>query len=316
MPDPIVAPDLLATPGTDEALTLADSLWRWLIDSGVKIVVILIAATVIMVALNWLLRRFFRTMVESSSRLSNVTGAVVKRDPRTLKLAQQRRQQRAETLSNVARNLVRMVVWAVALVMILSEIGVEIAPVIASLGVIGLAAGIGAQTIIKDFVAGVVMLFEDIVAVGDYVDLEYAEGTVEEINLRATQVRDLGGVLWTVRNGEIIRIGNYSRGFSNAVVVLDIDAEADDDKVTEVLESVTAEMAADPHWGDLLQGPANISGMLSMDGNRYQRRVIVQTSPGEQWGVERELRGRFRAGFSRSGLEFAVPRFIDVTTQA
>src|SRR5690625_5720780 len=70
------------------------------------------------------------------------------------------------------------------------------------------------------------------------------------------------------------------------------------------------------YWGDLLQGPANISGMLSMDGNRYQRRVIVQTSPGEQWGVERELRGRFRAGFSRSGLEFAVPRFIDVTTQA
>src|SRR5690625_1549176 len=356
MPDPIVAPDLLATPGTDEALTLADSLWRWLIDSGVKIVVILIAATVIMVALNWLLRRFFRTMVESSSRLSNVTGAVGKRDPRTLQLAQQRRQQRAETLSNaarnrvrvvvwagallvilpgvawelaqqrrqqraetlsnVARNLVRMVVWAVALVMILSEIGVEIAPVIASLGVIGLAAGIGAQTIIKDFVAGVVMLFEDIVAVGDYVDMEYAEGTVEEINLRATQVRDLNGVLWTVRNGEIIRIGNYSRGFSNAVVVLDIDAEADDDKVTEVLESVTAEMAADPDWSDILQGPANISGMLSMDGNRYQRRVIVRTAPGEQWGVERELRGRFRAGFSRSGLEFAVPRFIDVTTQA
>lgn len=316
MADPIVAPELLATPGADDALTLADSLWRWLIDSGVKIVVILIAATAIMLALNWLLRRFFRTMVESSSKLSNVTGAVVKRDPRTLKLAQQRRQQRAETLSNVARNLVRMVVWAVALVMILSEIGVEIAPVIASLGVIGLAAGIGAQTIIKDFVAGVVMLFEDIVAVGDYVDLEYAEGTVEEINLRATQVRDLNGVLWTVRNGEIIRVGNYSRGFSNAVVVLDIDAEADDAKVTEVLETVTAEMAADPDWGDILQGPANISGMLSMDGNRYQRRVIVQTAPGEQWGVERELRGRFRAGFGRSGLEFAVPRFIDVTTQA
>src|SRR5690625_7712058 len=107
-----------------------------------------------MIALDWLLRRFIRTMVESSSRLSNVTGAVVKRDPRTLKLAQQRRQQRAETLSNVARNLVRMVVWSVALVMILSEVGVEIAPVIASLGVIGLAAGIGDQTIIKDFEIG------------------------------------------------------------------------------------------------------------------------------------------------------------------
>src|SRR5699024_13302 len=87
------------------------------------------------------------------------------------------------------------------------------------------AAGIGALTIIKDVVAGVVMLFEDIVAVGDWVDLEYAEGTVESINLRATQVRGIDGVLWTVRNGEIIRVGNYARGFSTAVVVLDIDAE-------------------------------------------------------------------------------------------
>lgn len=316
MADPIDAPRLLATPGADEALTLADSLWRWLIDSGVKIVVILLAATVITLVLNWLLRRFFRTMVESSSKLSNVTGAVVKRDPRTLKLAQQRRHQRAETLSNVARNLVRTVVWAVAMIMILSEIGVEIAPVIASLGVIGLAAGIGAQTIIKDFVAGIVILFEDILAVGDYVDLEYAEGTVEEINLRATQVRDLGGVLWTVRNGEIIRIGNYSRGFSNALVVLDIDANADDSRVTEVLEKVTGTLATDPDWVEIVQGPANISGMLSMDGNRYQRRVIIQTAPGEQWGVERELRGRLRAAFAAADLEFAMPRFIDAVPQS
>src|SRR5699024_358666 len=281
-------------------------LWRWLIDSGVKIVVILIAATVIMIALNWLLRRFFRTMVESSSRLSNVTGAVVKRDPRTLKLAQQRRQQRAETLSNVARNLVRMVVWSVALVMILSEVGVEIAPVIASLGVIGLAAGIGAQTIIKDVVAGIVMLFEDIVAVGDYVDLEYAEGTVVGINLRVTQVRGIDGVLWTVRNGELLRVGNYSRGDSNAVVILDLDASADDALVTKTLHAVTADLAEDPHWSEIIQSPADISGMLDVDANRYQRRVIIQTAPGEQWGLERELRGRVRAAFAETDISFAL----------
>src|SRR5699024_1457345 len=230
---------VLTTPNPDEALTLLDSLVQWLATSGVRIVVILIAATAITLVLGWLLRRFFRTMIESSTKLSNVTGAVVKKDQRAVKAAQQRREQRAETLSNVARNLMRAVVWAVALVMILSEVGVDIAPVIASLGVIGLAAGIGAQTIIKDFVAGIVMLFEDIVAVGDWIDLEYAEGTVEGINLRATQVRDLNGVLWTVRNGEIIRVGNYTRGYATAVVILDIDARADDDRVSEVLERVT-----------------------------------------------------------------------------
>ncbi|MFC7458597.1 mechanosensitive ion channel family protein [Brachybacterium sp. GCM10030267] len=310
MPDEPLDPGrLLAAPGADEAVSIADSLIQWVLTSGVRIVLILVAAALGSLVVTWLLRRFFRTMVESSSKLTNVAGAVVKRDPRSLKAAQARREQRAETLSNVARNVAHMVIWAVALVMILSEIGVDIAPVIASLGVIGLAAGIGAQTIIRDIVAGIVMLFEDIVAVGDFVDIEYASGTVESINLRVTQVRAIDGVLWTVRNGEIIRIGNMSRGYSNAVVTLDIDAGADDDRVTEVLEKVTGELATDPDWVEIIQSPADISGMLDVDGNRYQRRIIIQAAPGEQWTLERELRGRIRVAFAEAGIDFAMPRF-------
>lgn len=301
----------LADPGTDQALSMMDSLVRWLTSSGVLIVVILVAATAASMVASWLLRRFFRTMADSGTKLSSVAGSVVKRDARAQKAAQARREQRAETLSSVARNVAHLIIWAVALVMILDKIGVNIAPVIASLGVIGLAAGIGAQTIIKDVVAGIVMLFEDIIAVGDYVDLEYAEGTVVGINLRVTQVRGVDGVLWTVRNGEIVRTGNYSRGFSNAVVVLDIDAGADDRAVTDVLTTVTEQLAKDPDWTDVLQSAASISGMLDMDGNRYQRRVIIQTAPGEQWGVERELRGRVRAAFTDAGIGFALPRFTE-----
>lgn len=276
---------LLADPGTDQALSLMDSLVRWLTSSGLMIVVILVAAALASMVASWLLRRFFRTMAESGTKLSSVAGAVVKRDARSQKAAQVRREQRAETLSNVARNVAHMLIWAVAAVMILDKIGVNIAPVIASLGVIGLAAGIGAQTIIKDVVAGIVMLFEDIVAVGDYVDVEYAEGTVVGINLRVTQVRGINGVLWTVRNGEIIRVGNYSRGYSNAVVVLDIDASADDTVVSKALHAVTLDLAKDPHWSEIIQSSPDISGMLDVDANRYQRRVIIQTSPGEQWGL-------------------------------
>lgn len=313
MPDePFDLGTLLSSPGTDEALSVMDQLVTWLTSSGLLIVVILIAAAVATVIASWLLRRFFRTMADSGTKLSSVAGSVVKRDARAQKAAQARREQRAETLSSVARNVAHLMIWAVALVMILDKIGVNIAPVIASLGVIGLAAGIGAQTIIKDVVAGIVMLFEDIVAVGDYVDLEYAEGTVVGINLRVTQVRGIDGVLWTVRNGEIIRVGNYSRGYSNAVVVLDIDADADDDIVTQVLTSVTDELAQDEDWAQLVQSGANISGMLDVDGNRYQRRVIIQTSPGEQWGVERELRGRIRAAFTAADVSFAQPRFTDI----
>lgn len=307
--------DLFASPPAGEALDLADRMWHWTITSGVRIVVILIAATLISAVASWLLRRFFRTMIEGSSKLTNVTGVVVKRDRRAMRAAQARRAQRAETLANVARNVASMVIWAVALVMVLSEVGVNIAPVIASLGVLGLAAGIGAQTIIKDVVAGVVMLFEDIIAVGDVVDLEYASGTVEEINLRVTQVRSIDGVLWTVRNGEIIRIGNMSRGFANAVVLLDLDPASDNALVTEVLEKVAGELTTDPEWVDVIQGDATISGILGVDGSRVQRRVLVQVAPGEQWGVEQELRRRITAAFREAGVTFALPRFIDAAQQ-
>ncbi|ASK66697.1 mechanosensitive ion channel protein MscS [Brachybacterium avium] len=302
---------LLAAPTTDDALTLMDQLVRWLLSSGIKIVVILVAATLLSLAVGWFLRRFFRTMVQSGAKISTVTGTVIRRDPKSQRAAQARREQRASTLSNVARNIAHVMIWAIATMMILSEIGVNIAPVIASLGVVGLAAGIGAQTIIKDVVAGVVMLFEDIVAVGDWVDLEYAEGTVESINLRATQVRGIDGVLWTVRNGEIIRVGNYARGFSTAVVILDIAAEADDELVTEVVEKVSAEISEDPAWNDTVLAPAAITGILDVDGNRYQRRVTIQTAPGQQWGVERELRARIRAGFAAADIAFAMPRFVE-----
>lgn len=304
--------DLFASPPAEDALDLADRLWHWMLTSGVRIVVILLIAALLSAAASWLLHRFFRTMIESSSKLTSTAGAVVNRDRRALKTAQARRAQRAETLSNVARNVASMAIWAVALVMVLSEIGVNIAPVIASLGVLGLAAGIGAQTIIKDVVAGVVMLFEDIVAVGDVVDLEYATGTVEEINLRVTQVRSVDGVLWTVRNGEIIRIGNMSRGFANAVVLLDLDPASDNTQVTEVLEQVTAEFTTDPAWVDVVQGDATISGILGVDGSRVQRRVLVQVAPGEQWGAEQELRRRITAAFREAGVSFALPRFSDV----
>ena len=308
---PLDPGQLLSSPTTDDALSLMDQLLRWLTTSGVKIVVILLAASLISFLAGWFLRRFFRTMVQSGSKISSGTGTVIRRDPKSQRAAQLRREQRASTLSTVARNIAHVMIWAVASVMILSEIGVNIAPVIASLGVVGLAAGIGAQTIIKDVVAGIVMLFEDIVAVGDWVDLEYAEGTVESINLRATQVRGIDGVLWTVRNGEIIRVGNYARGFSNAVVVLDIDAGADDEQVTTVLESVTAEMAEDPQWKDEILSPAAITGMLDVDANRYQRRVVFETPPGQQWGVERELRSRIRTGFAEAEIAFAMPRFVE-----
>lgn len=303
----------IATPTTDETLSLVDTAIRWLLSNGILILLILVGAAVLTLIARWLIKRFFRTMVASSTRITAAAGAVVKRDRRDQAANRQRVEQRASTLSNVAINISSLLIWAVALIMVLDQLGVNIAPVIASLGVVGLAAGIGAQTIIKDFVAGIVMLFEDIVAVGDIVDLEYATGTVENINLRVTQLRSLDGVLWTVRNGEIIRVGNMSRGFSNAVVVLDLDPKADNEKVEKALVAVSAELEKDPEWTDMVRGEVDISGILSEDAARYQRRLIVRVTPGSQWTVEMELRRRVRAAFAAEGIEFALPRFAETT---
>lgn len=301
---------LLTEGGTADAVSLLDRLVAWFISHGVSIVVILVVAALARVLAGWVIHRFFRTMIDSGTALSSVTSAVVRRDRTQVEQARLRREQRAETLSNVTVNIAGAAIGIIAIIMIISEFGVNVGPIIASLGVVGVAAGIGAQTIIKDFIAGLVMLFEDIVAVGDVVDLEYATGTVVNINLRATQVRSLDGVLWTVRNGEIIRVGNMSRGYSNAVVQLDISNQAANSAVTQALEGVVRDIWADPQWQDILLEEPVVSGILSVDGARFQRRIVAKVRPGKQWALEQELRQRVRSAFSEAGIEFAMPRIV------
>ena len=304
-------PSLLAASTTQEALSFIDQVTRWLLTSGLSIALIILVAVVARVVAGIIVNRIFRTMFDSGARVSKMTNVVVRRttDTAVLKAQQDRRQQRADTLAQVAKTIAGVTITAIACVMVLSELNIDIAPIIASLGVAGLAAGIGAQTIIKDVIAGIVMLFEDVVAVGDYVDLQYAEGTVEHINLRVTQVRALNGSLWTVRNGEIISIGNFSRDYGTAFVVLDIDNGADDDEVTAAFDTVLADVVSDPLIGPKLLATPSVTGILTMDGARYQRRVTADTLPGAQWDVERALRKRIRIEFTRRGIGFALPRF-------
>ncbi|MBV7411761.1 mechanosensitive ion channel family protein [Dermabacteraceae bacterium TAE3-ERU27] len=295
-----------------EAAHFVESFTAWLGQHGVNIVVILLGALVIRLFAGWMIRRGFHSMMASGETLRSVTTLVGTRkvaDERERQMAQARRKQRADTISQVLRHVVSATIVILAFVMILAEIGINIAPIIAGLGVAGVAAGVGAQTLVKDLVAGAMILCEDLIGVGDVVDLEYASGTVENINLRVTQVRGIDGVLWTVRNGEIIRIGNKSRGFASALVVVDIAAGADDDAVREALSAVCDSLPNDPDYGrHVLEAPV-ISGILSSDGARYQRRIGVKVAPGTQWDVEQEVRRRVREEFRARGIEMALPRF-------
>ncbi len=303
--------NLLAETTTEEAFSLVDRVGEWLLSNGITILVIILVALIVRFVVGALINRVFTTMYQSGSRISRMTNVVVKKNPDAGMAAanEERRKQRADTLSTASKNVASVIIWSIAFVMILSQVGVNIAPIIASLGVAGLAAGIGAQTLIKDVLAGVIMLFEDLVAVGDYVDLQFAEGTVENVNLRVTQVRGLNGVLWTVRNGEVITLGNYSRGLGTAFVELDIDSAANDEKVTEAIHAVFDALKSDQKWMKLIVGLPEASGILSVDGARYQRRITADTIPGKQWDVEREIRKRLRVEFDKRGIEFALPRF-------
>src|SRR5690606_1086356 len=140
------------------------------------------------------------------------------------------------------KSIISGVVLAVIVTMALSELGVNIAPIIASAGIIGLALGFGAQTLVKDFLSGIFMLVEDQYGVGDVVDLGEASGTVEAVSLRVTRLRDINGTVWYVRNGEVVRVGNMSQNWARAVLDITVTYDADLVRVRQVLAEVAAGM--------------------------------------------------------------------------
>lgn len=204
-----------ATP-VAQTISLLDLFWQWLLEHGTKILLIILLAFLARFMAGVLINKIFGSVHRSGSKIAKVRDVVTrsKLDDALRQAQLQRREFRMRTLAKVSKNISSAAIFIIAVIMILSELNIDVAPILASVSVAGLAAGIGAQTMIKDILAGMFLLFEDAVAVGDEVDLQYAKGVVENINLRITQVRDTNGVLWTVRNGEVVYLGNYSRNLA------------------------------------------------------------------------------------------------------
>jgi small conductance mechanosensitive channel len=185
--------------------------------------------------------------------------------------------------------------------MVLSELGLDLAPLLASAGIAGVAIGFGAQNLVKDFLAGLFMLLEDQYGVGDVVDVGEVGGTVEEVALRITTIRDAKGVLWYIRNGEIVRVGNRSQGW--AVVVVDVPIGfAGVEEATEVLRAAAATLSDDPQYAaDLLEAPEVLGvEQITIDGAVV--RTTVRTASAAQWRVARELRRRLTDALESAGI--------------
>ena len=214
-----------------------------------------------------------------------------------------RRVQRAKTIGDLMKSIVTGVLVAVTGTMVLSELGVDIAPILASAGIIGVALGFGAQSLVKDFLSGIFMIVEDQYGVGDVVDVGEATGTIEAVSLRVTRLRDLNGTVWYVPNGEIMRVGNMSQNWSRAVVDVSVGYGEDLVRVQRVLREVARDLWEDEDFAGLIVEEPEVTGVEVLAATSVTVRVLVKTLPNEQWPVARELRQRIKARFDHEGIE-------------
>jgi small conductance mechanosensitive channel len=215
---------------------------------------------------------------------------------------------RAETLGRVFRYLASVVITVVAVMLVLAELGVSVAPILGAAGVVGLAVGFGAQSLVKDYFTGFFILLENQIRQGDVVKLGDHSGLVEEVTLRYVQLRDYDGNVHFVPNGTISTVVNMSRGYAQAVVDIGIGYGEDVDRVIEVMRAVGAEMRADPvHAGRILDS-LEVAGVDKWDDSAVVIRARFRVAPLEQWNVKRDYLRRLKRAFDERGIEIPFPQ--------
>ena len=219
----------------------------------------------------------------------------------------ERRTQRAQAIGSVLRSFSTILIYGVAFVLILGEFGVNLAPIIASAGIVGVAIGFGAQNLVRDFLSGIFMMLEDQYGVGDVVDLGEATGTVEAVGLRVTTLRDIAGTVWYVRNGEVLRVGNSSQGYSVAVVDIPVGHSADVDDALEIAERAADAECAEPKIASKVIAPPEMLGVQSVTAEGVLMRLTIKTRPGEQWAVQRAVAAEIKTQLDAAGVPAPYP---------
>jgi len=217
-------------------------------------------------------------------------------------LFRERRQQRAQALGSILRSATSVIIFGIAGITIAGDLGLNLAPVLASAGVLGIALGFGAQSLVRDYLSGIFMLVEDQYGVGDVIDAGDATGTVEAVNLRVTRLRDVNGVVWHVRNGTIARIGNESQGWARAVVDIPVTYRQNLATVREVMKQTATDMWKEPRWRDVILEEPEVWGVESISSDSIVMRLVAKTMPLGQWEVARELRERLMIALEESDV--------------
>ena len=290
-----------------ENRTLAD-LADTLIGLPLAILAILIGALIV----NRIVRRGLKSGLRrlgSGAVTERVGSAVRKRTPDALLETQEtslRAEQRIDALSGVLRSVASFTIFLIAGFMILGRVGVNLAPLLAGAGVLGVALGFGSQKLVQDFLSGIFILIEDQYGVGDVVDLDQeTSGTVEAISLRTTRLRSVDGTVWHVPNGEIRRVGNQSQHWSRSLLDIEVAYDTDIERARAVMQEV-----ADEHWKkdpEILEQP-EVWGVEALGASGITIRMVVKTTPSRQWAVSRRLREAIKDRFDARGIEIPFPQ--------
>ncbi len=293
-------------------LTGSEAVGGWadlLVGTPLRIALILVVGFAVRRMLNTVIERVVDKIVSRDEQpggaaLGSRYATVLEVSP----LSSERRVQRARTMGTVLRSVATGVVASVCVLMVLAELGLDIAPLLASAGILGVALGFGSQTLVKDFLSGLFMIVEDQYGVGDVVDLGEAVGTVESVNLRVTRLRSLDGTVWYVPNGQIQRVGNQSQGWARAVLDISVAYGEDVVRVQELLRAAGEGLRADPEWAPLIMEDPEVWGVEALLADSVVVRLVVKTLPLEQWKVARELRRRIKADFDAANVEIPFPQ--------
>ncbi|MDN4472970.1 mechanosensitive ion channel family protein [Demequina zhanjiangensis] len=224
------------------------------------------------------------------------------------RLERERRRQRAKTIRLVLNSTWAVLIITTTVLIVLGEVGISIAPLLASAGIVGVALGFGAQSLVKDLIAGVFMLVEDQYGVGDIIDVGEASGVVEEIGLRSVRLRSIDGTMWYVPNGNITRVGNMTRLWSRAMLEVKIGYDSDVEEARQaMLDAVEAARSQDEQVDGSILSEPDVPGIESFDYDSVTLRLLIQVQPATQWDVMRALRREIRREFADRGIQMALP---------
>ncbi|MGC9373631.1 MAG: mechanosensitive ion channel family protein [Bacteroidales bacterium] len=265
----------------------------WIVNEGPSILILIVLLFIIFKFLNIFIRRLNKILIHRATKSES--------------LDTQEASKRINTLLNILKGLGKIIIWAIFLMIIFKKFNIDIGPILASAGILGLAVGFGAQELVRDFISGFFILLENQVRAGDVAIINGTGGLVEKIELRTITLRDFSGVVHVIQNGKINSLANMTKEWSAIVFDIGVAYKEDVDEVIKVMQEVGDKMLKDPDYTDKIKEPLEIFGLDKFDDSAIVIKARLKTNPGEQWSLGREYRRRLKKAFDEKGIEIPFP---------